>query len=343
MSTDLSNPSDSPAAGWRSCWFSRRRSRQTKSPPAESLRRPSRDAIGPVPDGPTLREATTRLVAQHRYAFVLLKSAEEHVGPADAQPAWLAIEREMALIPGGLVPVVRSDGSLETIEVPAFYLDRCAVTNRQFQEFVAAGCYDALEIWPREVWPSLMRFTDRTGQPGPAGWEHAKFPAGKAGHPVAGVCWYEASAYAQWVGKRLATAAEWQKAGGWPEQLSGGHCNRYPWGNLFDPARANLCTAGLADTAPVDAFAAGDTPNGIHQMTGNIWEWLDDPLDAIPCQPGEVFQPWKPMRRIQGGAFDTYLPAEATCHFVTGHEELGRRANIGFRCALSAERLRDGR
>ena len=110
------------------------------------------------------------------------------------------------------------------------------MTNRQFQRFVEAGGYDTLEIWPQEVWPSLMRFTDRTGRPGPRDWENGKFPAGKADHPVVGVCWYEAVAYARWVGKRLPTAAEWQKAGGWPEQLSGGACNRYPWGDIFEPA-----------------------------------------------------------------------------------------------------------
>ena len=75
-------------------------------------------------------------------------------------------------------------------------------------------------------------------------------------------------------------------------------------------------------------------------MTGNVWEWLDDPLETIPCQPGEFFQPWKPMRRIIGGAFNTYFPSEATCQFVTGQGELDRRDNIGFRCAVSLGQLR---
>jgi iron(II)-dependent oxidoreductase len=185
-----------------------------------------------------------------------------------------------------------------------------------------------------------MHFTDRSGRPGPRDRSGGSCPPGKADHPVTGVCWHEAAAYARWVGKRLPTAAEWQKAGGWPEQLGGGSGRRYPWGDLFDPARANLQPSGRGDTAPVDAFPGGDTPNGIRQMTGNVWEWLDDPLDAIPCREGESFRPWKPMRRIIGGAFDTYLLGEATCHFVTGQAELDRRHNIGFRCAVSTDRLR---
>jgi gamma-glutamyl hercynylcysteine S-oxide synthase len=246
----------------------------------------------------------------------------------------------MAMVPAGVVHVVRSDGLNERVEVPGFYLDRCSVTNQQFQRFVNSGGYDNLEIWPQEVWPSLMRFTDRTGHPGPRDWERGKFPTGKAEHPIVGVCWYEALAYARWVGKRLPTAAEWQKAGGWPEHLSGGAGNRYPWGDIFDPTRANLWATGLGQTVAVREFAKGATPNGIYQMTGNVWEWLDDPLDAIPCESKATLEAWTPLRRIVGGAFDTYFPAEATCHYVTGQPELDRRDNIGFRCCVPADRLR---
>jgi iron(II)-dependent oxidoreductase len=246
----------------------------------------------------------------------------------------------MALVPAGVVQVVRSDGATVPTELAGFYLDRCAVTNQQFLRFVAAGGYDNLEIWPQEVWPSLMRFTDRTGHPGPRDWERGKFPSGKADHPVVGVCWFEAVAYSHWVGKRLPTSAEWQKAGGWPEHLSGGCGNRYPWGDIFDPSRANLWATGLGATAPVREFAKGATPNGIYQLTGNVWEWLEDSLDTIPCRPDESFQAWKPLRRIVGGAFNTYFSAESTCQFVTGQPELDRCENIGFRCAVSVDRLR---
>ena len=259
---------------------------------------------------------------------------------AEAAPAWQALDEQMALVPYGIVPVLQGDGTYAPTEVPAFYLDRNAVTNRQFQKFVRAGGYDALEIWPREVWPGLMRFTDRSGQPGPRDWEHGRYPASEAEHPAVGVCWFEALAYARWAGKRLPSVAEWQKAGGWPEQLSGGACNRYPWGDVFDPARANLWASGVGHAVPVHEYPKGATPNGVYQMAGNVWEWLDDPLEVIPCRPEEIFESFRPLRRIVGGAFDTYLPSEATCQFVTGQPELDRRHNIGFRCAVSADRLR---
>jgi len=301
---------------------------------------PNPGSAGPTPEGESIGRFIDQLIADGRHAFALLRTAEAHVTDHEAAPAWAILDRQMALIPSGFVAITRADGAEEAIEVPAFHLDRFAVTNRRYERFVSSGCYDSLELWPREVWPSLLQFTDRTGQPGPAGWSGGSYPKGKADHPVVGLCWHEAAAYARWVGKRLPTAPEWQKAGGWPEHLGGGG-TRYPWGDLFAPSRANLWPSRLADTAPVDAFPSGDTPNGIRQMTGNVWEWLADPLETIPCEPGEAFLPWKPMRRIVGGAFNTYLAGEATCHFVTGQGELDRRDNIGLRLALSADRLRD--
>ena len=68
-----------------------------------------------------------------------------------------------------------------------------------------------------------------------------------------------------------------------PSNSQGGNCNRYPWGDLLDPERTNLWSSGIRRTVPVAAYPKGATPNGIFQMTGNVWEWLDDPLETIPC------------------------------------------------------------
>jgi iron(II)-dependent oxidoreductase len=312
--------------------------RSTPSPGGPNLGRG--DGVSTARSSGEIRGMTQDLVNDDRYVFVLLGEAADVIESRDAAVAWKALERQMAIIPGGVVPVVQSNGTIVSMDLEAYYLDRCAVTNRQFLRFVQEGGYDKMEIWPQEVWPSLMRFTDKTGRPGPRFWEQGKYPSGKAEHPVVGVCWYEALAYAVWVGKRPPTAAEWQKAGGWPEQISGGTCNRYPWGDIFDPRRANLWPSGRGGTVPVRDFGEGSTPNGIYQMSGNVWEWLGDPLDAIPCESPATLEAGTVLRRIVGGAYDTYFPAEATCHYVTGQPELDRRDNIGFRCCVSAERLR---
>jgi iron(II)-dependent oxidoreductase len=212
-----------------------------------------------LPKGGSSRDVARRLIEQDRYIFVLLEVSQDLLDGASLAHARKALAAQMALIPGGSSPVVRSDGHLELREIPAVFFDRLAVTNRQYQRFVEAGCYDRLELWPSEVWPSLMKFTDRSGHPGPSGWDRGRPPSHKADHPVVGICWHEAQAYAQWVGKRLPTAEEWQKVAGWPEQLGGG--SRYPWGDLFDPSRGNFWASGKGDTVAVSAYPNGDTPS----------------------------------------------------------------------------------
>jgi formylglycine-generating enzyme required for sulfatase activity len=130
-----------------------------------------------------------RLINEERYAFVLLKEAVPQITNRDAQPAWDTLHRQMALIPAGSVPVVLCDGSTASSEVAGFFLDRHAVSNRQFRTFVQSGGYDSLEMWPHDVWPSVSRFTDRKGRPGPRDWEDGKFPPAQADHPVVGICW----------------------------------------------------------------------------------------------------------------------------------------------------------
>ena len=331
-------PDDWPRRSWLGRLFGHRIAHRTFT--RRDRKAPRDDSA--VADIDESQGMARRMIAEDRYVFVLLNEAAQDIDNLDAQVAWEALSEQMALVPRGTVPVVRNDGRSELCNVPAFYIDRYAVTNRQYQRFLRAGGYDRLEIWPPEVWPSLMRFVDRTGRPGPLDWERGTYTAGKGSHPVVGICWYEALAYARWVGKRLLTAAEWQKAGGWPDHLSGGICNRFPWGDVFDPSRMNLWVSGLGQTVSVRDFSNGSTLNGIYQMTGNVWEWLDDPLDSIPCQTGETFHSAKPLRRIIGGAYNTYLSGEVTCHFVTGQPELDRRENIGFRCAVSIDRLRPG-
>ncbi len=147
--------------------------------------------------------------------------------------------------------------------------------------------------------------------------------------------WYEANAFATWCGKRLPTSEEWQRAGTWSK--SGGNTGaelRYPWGNGFDPFKANTWACGAGRTFPVDAFSDGSTPNGVRQLIGNVWEWVDAQFQPF-AQEGTSVLLDDSMAEIRGGAFDTYFHSHATCQFRTGQPLLFRGNNVGFRCCIS--------
>ena len=105
--------------------------------------------------------------------------------------------------------------------IPPFYLDRFEVTNRDYQKFVDAGGYEKQEYWKekfirdgREIpWSEAMaQFRDSTNRPGPAGWVGGHYAEGRADLPVSGVSWFEASAYAAFVGKSLPALPQWYMA-----------------------------------------------------------------------------------------------------------------------------------
>jgi iron(II)-dependent oxidoreductase len=224
--------------------------------------------------------------------------------------------------------------------VEAFYVDRYAVTNAEYAEFVVEGGYANVDLWPAEVLAQVLQFVDQSGSPGPRFWAHGRPPETKLKHPVVGVCWYEAMAYAKWAGKRLPTSAQWQQAGCWPTNESGqGSFLRYPWGNAFDPDNANTWASQKQGTVPVDQFQTGCTPNGTYQLIGNVWEWVDDVFEIRPGTDGVHVNVENPMAEIRGGAFDTYFDSQATCQFRTGQIRLNRSDNIGFRCCIGTDDL----
>ena len=162
------------------------------------------------------------------------------------------LEEDMALVPTGEVGVELAefdDFSVAeqqdqfheaVVRVDSLYMDRYPVTNEQFQAFVDAGGYEQSSIWHPEVLPAVLDFVDKSGMPGPRLWNNGRYPPGKAKHPVIGVSWFEACAYARWAGKRLPTDAEWVKAASWPVALgtSKRRQRRYPWGQAMDRERA---------------------------------------------------------------------------------------------------------
>jgi formylglycine-generating enzyme required for sulfatase activity len=177
---------------------------------------------------------------------------------------------DAVFVPAGQSPEGRA--------VPAFWIDRTEVTNEQFFRFVADGGYREPTYWPEtmildgrslERSDAIERLVDRTSLPGPRFWSGGTFPPGMDSHPVVGVTWYEAAAYALWAGKVLPSWDQfWRAAIG-----EGGRI--YPWGDDVGSidARANF---GLSGTRAVASFTLGISPFGCYDMAGNVREWLGD-------------------------------------------------------------------
>jgi len=171
-----------------------------------------------------------------------------------------------------------------------FWLDRDETSNAAFAAFVADGGYRRPELWsgPGRAWLARQD-PDALPLPCPG--------AQGADHPRACVTWYEAQAYAHWRGGRLPTEAQWEYAARGPGSP------RYPWGEEFDPARANV--NGIDGTVPVGRYPGGASWVGARDMAGNVMEWVADWLDTdyYACSP-DVDPPgpaWGRVKVEKGG------------------------------------------
>ncbi|HUU83371.1 MAG TPA: SUMF1/EgtB/PvdO family nonheme iron enzyme [Phycisphaerae bacterium] len=287
-------------------------------------------------------EPVQRLYQQHRFGVLVTERhrwAEDEEGRNVCGLAERRLEEEMALVPAGSVsmPTTLEDlpGSPEIdVEVGPFLLAIHTVTNECYQQFVDAGCYDELALWPEAIWPHLIELHDLTGTPGPRYWMDSRHDQRLADHPVVGVSWYEAVAYAKWVGLRLPTEAEWQMAASWRIKSEADVFRRLPWGDAMDYQRCNVWGTGRGAVAPVNAFPSGAAPNGVQQLIGNVWEWTASDFEVSDAK-GRVVIGEMPMRSVRGGAYDTYFDTQATASFRTGQILLARAHNTGFRCALN--------
>jgi iron(II)-dependent oxidoreductase len=285
------------------------------------------------------------MLRQGRYTLLLRPQIADNIPPEQVEQARQALDEEMSLVPAGELTLGRHrvglqqqreqdlEGSLVRIE--AVYIDRYQVTNLQYARFVEAGGYEQVQLWDPEIVPAVLDFVDETGEPGPAFWRGGTFRPSTENQPVVGVCWYEAAAYARWVGKRLPSDPEWVKAGSWPVPLPGSAPvqRRFPWGESFDQSRANLWGSGPSGPVDVDKYPQGVSVGGAYQLIGNVWEWTSSRYGAwSSAAQGIVLD--TSLRSLRGGAFDTYFDQQARCDFQSGDQTTARKHNIGFRCAI---------
>lgn len=318
--------------------------RQSESQPSRRKPKP----VKPAGDNPDALVA--QMLAQGRYALLLRPQVARDLDQSQFDSTHEILQSKMALVPDGTVILGEIDESAKehlsdedtswprqrAVRVSPYFMDRCPITNREYFEFVASGGYEQITYWDTAIWPAVLDFVDQTQEPGPRFWSDGCYAPGEEDHPVVGICWYEAAAYARWAGKRLPTDAEWVKAGAWPVKLSDTQSSqrRYPWGDSMERPRANLWGSGPGTTVPVSEFSEGVSVGGIYHLIGNVWEWTRS--DYLPsCFPPEEFISESPLKSVRGGAFDTYFDSQATCQFQSGDVQMARRRNIGFRCAVS--------
>ncbi len=295
----------------------------------------------PSAPGELPADSLERMLQQRRFGLIVRnreKYAAHPKGETICRQACDALENTLALVPEGMATLAQTltdqpDSPQTDIDVAPYYLAIHAVTNSDYQLFVDDGAYENLDLWPEEIWPHLIEFQDLTGAPSPRFWREGCHDARRAKHPVTGVSWYEAAAYAAWSGMRLPTEAEWQMAASWRIKSSADLFRRFPWGDAMDCTRCNLWNTGVGTTVPVDKYPDGAAPNGIIQMVGNVWEWVSTEFNILADDQTPVVGEM-PMMGVRGGAFDTYFESQATSVFRSGQISLGRTHNTGLRCAL---------
>ncbi|MGD8603225.1 MAG: SUMF1/EgtB/PvdO family nonheme iron enzyme [Anaerolineales bacterium] len=218
-----------------------------------------------------------------------------------------------------------------SVYLDAYWIDQTEVTNAMFAEFLnqegnqkEGGFYWA---------DALSSFQDIR-------WVDGEWvvPPGLEQHPVREVTWFGAQAYCQWVGRRLPTEAEWEKA------ARGTDGRVYPWGESQPNCDTANYDAGcyLRVTTRVGSWPLSHSPYGVHDMAGNLWEWTADwyqhdyyasaPLEN-PQGPGSGTE-----KVIRGGS---YFPHDYADHIRTtnreGYMPTSSGPNLGFRCAADAQ------
>jgi formylglycine-generating enzyme required for sulfatase activity len=225
---------------------------------------------------------------------------------------------EMVYVPAGPFLMGSDESKSEKppheVFVDGFWIDRTPVTNEEYQRFVQA-----------------------TGHSKPGHWRGDQIPKGKELHPVVYVNWQDAQAYCQWRSKqasaaiRLPTEAEWEKA------ARGADGRRYPWGDEFDAKKCNSSESGYRDTTPVGRYSpAGDSPYGLADAAGNVWEWTASLYEPYPYDAGDGREDPKAdgRRVLRGGSWSSDRRDTRSAYRL--HSDPSYALDyVGFRCARS--------
>ncbi|MBS0010934.1 MAG: SUMF1/EgtB/PvdO family nonheme iron enzyme [Bacteroidales bacterium] len=225
--------------------------------------------------------------------------------------------RDMVLIPGAEIGfelgsnddfIPYPGSSRENIHnIDSFLMDVYPVTNEQYYRFISETGYVPADT------VNYLRH-----------WKRGIYEQGKEKYPVVYISLEDARAYARWTGKRLPTEAEWQLAA---QGLDG---RLWPWGNEFHGTK---CNNAFDRPTPVDAFSKGQSPYGIMDMVGNVWQLTNDIYDNgtyyfVIMRGGSYYKPTSSWWYVQGGP--QALDKRQMLLLVS--PGFDRNATVGFRC-----------
>jgi len=275
------------------------------------------DGLGEVDDPAPRRLFPYVMVEQHEQQHVetmlathQLREGSPLLGPGNQLPRGRVVPAGSVLVPAGPFTLgvnpedepwaLDNERPAHTVDLPAFRIARVPVSNGEWQAFVDEGGYAESGWWSERGWQHRLH----AGLERPLFWS-ADGSRRRFGHveeippdePVQHVCFFEAEAYAAWVGARLPTEQEWEKACAWDPGAN--RRRRWPWGESgWSPELANLGGEALRP-APVGAYEDGASAYGVEQMIGDVWEWTSS-----------GFEPWS--------GFETMLYADYSAPFFGG-------------------------
>jgi len=261
--------------------------------------------------GKNLAAARAEMAAGRFTAATRAAQRGATIYPESSEPAALVKQITEAMLAANLVRIPatpkggvklgeasRPDEPERTFTSKAFLMDRYEVMNSEYHSFVLA-----------------------TGHRAPSSplWSGRDPVQGAENHPVTHVTAGDAEAFAAWAGKRLPTEDEWEYAARWSDSRV------YPWGAVFPPVESaaahtletTKASQKIPQPKPVGSYPTGQSPFGIFDLAGNVWEWTSTPLEA--------------QRILKGGSYLTNLTAARASNRFADDPDL-RHPDVGFRC-----------
>jgi formylglycine-generating enzyme required for sulfatase activity len=244
-----------------------------------------------------------------------------------------AFEPQVVRIPAGEFLMGTSEEDVDAIakkySIERKYIERETPQHEIFVEEFEIGKYPVTNF-------EYRAFVQDTGHEPPRHWEGDQYPEELGDHPVVYVTWHDAVAYCEWLSEktgksyRLPGEAEWEKA------ARGADGRQFLWGDEWDESRCNTTEGGPGTTTPVGQYSPdGDSPYGVADMAGNVWEWCADWFQAYEGNrfPDEDYG--QKYRVLRGGSWDN-LRVDARCAFRLGYDPVYGLNLVGFRCARSS-------